>query len=154
VTIEELPDVVHHGDVLGHPFADVRPLDLDGDLSAVAERRAMHLPERCRRNRLGVEPREPFGQADAKLLLDDALDVGKGEGLDVVLQTAERVERSCPSFTNAGPSCSSSRDRPFGSGPPGWFSSMDVSPVRASSSPARVTRSARPYLKSKRARSR
>ncbi len=55
VVVEKFGDIFDGRQVLGHALADVRALHLDGDFPAVAQRGAMHLSERRRRQRLGVE---------------------------------------------------------------------------------------------------
>ena len=55
MVVEEFGDVFDGRQVLGHALADVGPLHLDGDFPAIAQDGAVHLAERRRRQRLGIE---------------------------------------------------------------------------------------------------
>ena len=92
MAIEKTGDLLHHREVLGHALADAGALNLDRDLAAVAELRAMHLPQRRRGNRLRVKGRKAFRQPHAEVFLDDAFDVGERERLEIVLQPGQRVQ--------------------------------------------------------------
>ena len=67
----------------------VRPLHLDDDATAVRQRRAMHLADRRRGERLLLELEEEPLDRLAELLADRALDVGERERPHVVLQRAQ-----------------------------------------------------------------
>ena len=75
-------------------LAHVRALHLDHDVArAVArEHGAMDLSERGGGEGSGLEVLEGLGDADAELLLDDALHVGERERLERVLQRLQRVD--------------------------------------------------------------
>ena len=90
--VEELRDLGERVEVVDDLLADAGPLDLDRDRAAVAQRRAVHLAERCGRERSGVELGEGLRDPDAQFLGDDSFDLREGERLDVVLQARERVD--------------------------------------------------------------
>jgi hypothetical protein len=92
VVIEELGDVFHRREVLGETFADVRALYLDGHLASIAKFGAMHLAQRGGCERLGLECREPFRDAEPEIVLNQPLDIGKRKRLDAVLQPPEGFE--------------------------------------------------------------
>ncbi len=67
----------------------VGPLHLDDDLAPVRKHRPVYLPDRGRRERLAVELEEEALDRLAQVLADHPLDVGEGEGADVVLERAQ-----------------------------------------------------------------
>ena len=92
VLVEERGELVERFQILGNALLDVRALHLDRDQAPVAQRRAMNLAERRGGDRLRLEHPEALGQPDAELRLDDALDLGERERLDVVLQPRQRLD--------------------------------------------------------------
>ncbi len=82
---------VHELDVRLERPADPRSLDLDRDVIAVVEDRAVDLADGGRRERLGRErPEHPLGLV-AELLADDLADVGVRERCDLVEQLEQLV---------------------------------------------------------------
>ena len=99
-------------------------LHLDDDAIAALERRGVHLADRPRGERLGVDAREHVLPGHAELLLHDRDDLFLGHRRHVVLELRElgdelrrqqsgRVERIWPSFANVGPSSSRAARRLF-----------------------------------------
>ena len=72
--------------------ADARPAHLDGDFLAAFQARAVHLGDRGRGDRVGVDLLEELRDRGAQLLLEDGLRFGKGEGGDAVLELGELVD--------------------------------------------------------------
>jgi hypothetical protein len=90
--IEHRRDLRHRVQVLDDARVDVRALDLHDHRTAIAQGRAMHLPQRCRCLRLALEGQERLADLHAELFLDDPLDVLVRERRDVVLKAGERLE--------------------------------------------------------------
>ena len=101
-----------------------RALDLDRDLLPVREHGPVDLPDRGRRDRGQVELEERLVEREVELRLDDLAHLLERESATRRPAGREarrrcpagrrpgRVERSCPNFTNVGPSSSSiSRSR-------------------------------------------
>ena len=72
-----------------HRAGDARVLDLDGDLAAVAQRRAVDLPDRGRRDRLLLEGREHLGDRLFQVVLDHAAHLLEGHRRRGVAQLGE-----------------------------------------------------------------
>ena len=87
--LREPRGLVHQREVGLDLARRVRPLHLDGDALAVRQRRAMHLADRCRRQRLLVELGEQALDRLAELLANRPLDVRERERAHVVLQAAQ-----------------------------------------------------------------
>ena len=92
VTVDELRDFIERLEIFRDLLGDARPLHLDGDDAAVAERGAMHLSERGGGERTFLEHREGLRQPHAEVRLDHFLDVGERHRLDAVLQPRQRFE--------------------------------------------------------------
>src|SRR4029078_3331455 len=89
---QEARDLVERFEIFLDRLADARPRPLSRDGAAVAQRGAMHLSERCSRDRLFLEDAERLRQPRAKLFFDNTLHVGDSKWVDVVLETGERFE--------------------------------------------------------------
>ena len=77
------------GDVGGDLLLDARAQHLDHHLAPVAQARAMHLGDRGRSQRRGVEAGEGLGHRPAQRLLDDLPGRIAIEGCDLVLQQGQ-----------------------------------------------------------------
>ena len=84
-----LRDEAQDAHVGGDAALDVRALDLDDHVAPVEEARGVHLRDRGRRERLGVELGEELVGARAQLDGERALDVGVGERLDAIERLLE-----------------------------------------------------------------
>ena len=89
---EEVRELAEKLDVVGEALADARALRLDDDGSPVAQRGVVDLPEARAAERLRIELREQLADARAELLLDDLLDLGEGNRIDVVLEMLQLVD--------------------------------------------------------------
>ena len=90
--VDKRGDLVEHGEIGEHLFEDARTLHFDRDRAAVAQRGAMHLSERRRRERLFVEGEKRLRQAHVQVVFDRLLHIGQRNGIDVVLQAAQGLE--------------------------------------------------------------
>ena len=78
--------------VVDEELPNAWPLDLDHDVSPVAQRGRVHLAEARRADRFLVEGGEQLADARAEFLLDRLLDVLEGDLSDVVLQAIELAD--------------------------------------------------------------
>ena len=92
VPVDESGEVVEHLHVLQHLGADARTLHLHHDLPAVAERGAVHLPQRGGGEGDVVEVGEHRGEPDAELGADQRLHLREREGRHVVLEPGQRLD--------------------------------------------------------------
>jgi hypothetical protein len=91
VSVEELRDVLQRVEVLVDAAADARALHLDRDHSPVVHHGAVHLSQRRRGDRGGVELGEDLRDAHPQPVADGLLDELKRIGRDLVLEPGQRV---------------------------------------------------------------
>ena len=91
VRVEEGGDVAEDVEVFRHLLADAGALHLDDHVAAVAHQRAVNLSERGGGHGRRVELGERLRDAHAQLGVDDLLDLGERERLNLVLEARERV---------------------------------------------------------------
>ena len=87
--VDHPPRDPQEGQVDAHPFGDPRLQDLDDDFVAVGEHGAVHLRQRRRCDRLGLEHHEHIGERPSQLLLDHPDDLRGGHRRQRVEQLAE-----------------------------------------------------------------
>ena len=90
--IEHRRDLRQRIEILEHLFCDIGSLHFDHDRSSIPQQRAMDLSQRSRREGLLFECGVRFGDPDAQLLGDDALDVRVRKRRHVVLQARESFD--------------------------------------------------------------
>ena len=90
--VEEAGQLLDHLHVVDDLLAHARALDLHRHPPAVAQDRPVHLAQGCAGHRFGLEGLEGVRDPGPDLGRDPLLDLGEGDGLDVVLQPAEGVE--------------------------------------------------------------
>ena len=92
VLVDEGGDLVEHGEIGAYLVDDPGALHLDGDWLAVAQRGPMHLAERCRRKRLGIEGEERLRQPHLEVVFYRLLHLRERHRLDIVLKAAQGFE--------------------------------------------------------------
>ena len=92
VAVEKGGHFLEHLEVFGALFTDARALHLHDHFASVAQCGAMDLPERCRREWLGVKCFEGLRNSHAELVVDDAFHILVWERLHFVLQAGQTLE--------------------------------------------------------------